>query len=100
MDLDRRTNDLLVNSCSGYKSLPPNVSHPISVSSVSLWLTRSPFSAPLETSVPMCFAADGAFDVAVHAVVEHQDRQVVFHALGDGRGVHDAQVLVADLAGT
>ena len=30
------------------------------------------------------------------AVVEDQDRQVVFHAVGDGRGVHDAQVAVAD----
>ncbi len=42
-------------------------------------------------------AADGPFDVAIVAVVEHQDWQIVFHAVGDCRGVHHAQLLLADL---
>src|SRR5260221_3171128 len=41
-------------------------------------------------------AADGAEDVAVFAEVEDENWHVVFHAVGDGRAIHYAEVPFAD----
>src|SRR5689334_20819728 len=42
-------------------------------------------------------AGDDAAQVAGRAQVEHHDRQLVVHAQGDGRGVHDLEPLLEDL---
>ena len=60
----------------------------------------SPF--PLLTASPPdqrpdALAQHGLLDVALLAEVEHQDRHVVLHALGDRLGVHHPQVLPQDV---
>src|SRR6476646_618275 len=39
--------------------------------------------------------AHRSLDVALFLVIKNQDRHVVFHALRDRRGIHDAQILFA-----
>src|SRR4029079_563356 len=45
---------------------------------------------------PHFFARHGALYVALFAGVEHDDRHIVFHTLGDRGGIHHAEILFAN----